>query len=481
MKKNKSFFKKYKNLLAGLALAVICTVAYDPFRLENTSGDNISNRYWPVAILKYHTFYLTPFNEELRTVMYAAIYNGPVWYPRSDLGIIVTSLPFFWAADVFGWIDSEWTHDKINRISRWNGIFLATGATIGLFLLFLKYASLPVSFLSALLFALTTWNWSLGAQGLSPQVAAVFFHVIGFHLLWLISQDKKKRHLIILGIALGLVHGLIWDIRPSDLYLWAPSFLIIWQSRLIIVYLCSFFAVTLPQIYFYIVYYGHWMGWRGYLSSMYQVKAYDPAKILEGFPGVLFSPNRGAIVFFPLLFLIPYFWYKFIPSLPIKSILGKALLLKLPTLKNSLILGIPESVGVVMALGSIAYFISLCCIPFWHCTWSYGVRYLYDFQAYLWIVVPFVLKEIWKWYKGKKLFLPRWALGLFIWCLIQGAGIHWLGHNNFDIYVWNSKSDEDESIKAWRFDDLMIVDTWRAGSNANRWNNALERLLQYGF
>ena len=58
-------------------LALTCIIAYDPTRMDNSSDDSISSRYWPVAILKHHTWKLNPFKEEeFKDVAFSALFYG---------------------------------------------------------------------------------------------------------------------------------------------------------------------------------------------------------------------------------------------------------------------------------------------------------------------------------------------------------------------------------------------------------------------
>src|SRR5262249_50680956 len=158
------------------ALIAICTIAYDYSRFENTSGDTISTRYWPVAILKYHTYTLNPFRTDLvqrdgQPVAYAAVFfpNGD-WMPRVTWGMAAFTLPVYAVVD---WIDlggEVWTHNRISRVSRWNGVVMATLTVVLLYFLLCRFVIPGVAFASSILFALGTWTWSMGAQGQTSQM-----------------------------------------------------------------------------------------------------------------------------------------------------------------------------------------------------------------------------------------------------------------------------------------------------------------------
>src|SRR4051812_2019985 len=100
--------------LFAMVLTVTCFFAYDPWRFENTSGDNISARYWPVAIIKHHSVMMTPFKKDLQGVDYAAIYlNNGDWLPRVNWGLAVFAVPFYETLDLLNVGGKDWTHNRI--------------------------------------------------------------------------------------------------------------------------------------------------------------------------------------------------------------------------------------------------------------------------------------------------------------------------------------------------------------------------------
>jgi hypothetical protein len=464
----------------ALLLAVASFVAYDPTRLDNTSGDNISNKYWPVAILKHGTFEMTPFKGDLKGVDYAAIYEPDGrWLPRIDMGMILFSVPFYEFADLFGIYGGEWTHDRISHVARLNSLALAVAAVVLMFFFLLKFVDPEAAFVSALIFAFGSWNWSLGPQGINPQTVVVFLHLVSFFVFWSFCHERRDRPATLQAVALGILHGLVWSVRVSNIFLLVPFGLVIWERKRVLPYLtalgatCALNAATLYAMF------GHWMGFRGVFAAQ---SAQFQANVFEGLFGLLFSPNRGAIVFFPVFLLVPFLWWKLMPPVRVKHALSRALSFKAPqSATKPHRSGFPESLSRAFALGAVFYFISFACLTYWHCTWSFGARYYYDFLPYLWPPIALGVQEALQWFRGRKSQLSGWVVALLAVFSLQGVLVHGLGHRNFDIYVWNSHG-EVNAQRAWNFDDWMMKELWNVGSNARRWEGgALDRLRRYGF
>src|SRR5262249_14495196 len=159
--------------------------------------------------------------------------------------------------------------------------------------------------------------------------------------------------------------------------LFAPiGLLLLERPRALVPYLLPFGAGVSATAVIYQSVYGNWLGFYGVLTRGVSVYRENP---LPGAVGLLFSPNYGAIVFFPLLLLVPYLWHKFMP---------------VPSLSQSVIRAFSgtfdpattrmQRFSLVLALGSAAYLVSLAFLDFWHGSWAYGPRYLYDLQPYVW-------------------------------------------------------------------------------------------------
>lgn len=468
-------------ILAGI-LALACTVVYDYQRFENTSGDTISARYWPVSILKHHTLTLNPFKKDLEGVAYASLYLGDTWLPRADAGMLPATLPFYALMDLLNVGGEDWTHDRISQVSRWNAIVLATASVLILFFFLARLVPVPIAFISATLFAFGTWQWSLGAQGLSSQTVAVFILVLTLPVMWNCCTKNRNQDLVFLA----LLNVWLWSTRPSDIPLVAPAILFLLAKKRLQPYLLvaglSAALVCLGQD----VVYGTPGGWRFLLRN--SSLAFSPNdqtwdwNFLPGFFGLLFSPNRGAIVFFPLLLLVPYLWFKLGPWTEFQGLIRDAFRLRLLAgwRNDQQKLKIRVSFSLILICGSVLYFLSIAVVTFWHSTWSYGPRYLYDLLPWVW---PFLTLAFWKLLTAKKKserLLPSWLLPVMILFALQGVVVHWLGHRNFDIYVWNFKRHTD-SARAWDYKDFMMIDVWNAGQNTPRWPDALQRLKRLGF
>lgn len=473
---------RFRNLFVCIFL-IITFFVYDPWRFENTSGDTISARYWPVSILKYDTFTLNPWKDELADVSYFAINRKTTGdlLPRNGYGMAPLTVPFYFVVDAFDLGGTEWTHNRISHVARWNGIFLALFSLFLLYLLLAKFAPWGIALASTALFAFGTWHLSLGAQGLHPQSSCVFLHIASFFCLWELCTSRDQKRTLFAAAGLAFFHAWVWSIRPQDVFLMAPAFLIVLEKRRAFIYLSVIAAILFPLTLSYMREYYSPLGFYGVVNTASAGVKNWQLNGFKGFLGLLFSPNRGAIVFFPLLFIIPFLWKKLVPDMNLKNLFGECLKLKFSPLSGSSKYGIPENFAGVLVLSSVAYFISLCFIVFWHNTWSYGARFLYDFQPFLWPFVTVLIWELWKWIRTRRSALHGVVHVLVVYCMLQGIFVHVLGHRNNDLYVWNSKFGNVGDDEAWNFNDLMLVDVWKAGSNKGRWDDALKRLHEKGY
>jgi hypothetical protein len=116
---------------AAILIVIVSALAYEPLKMENTSGDTIGGRLLPVAVLRDQSLLLNRFRERYQKVRFAYMLNpngdAVARYPAP---ILFFSLPVFALVDPF--ID-EWSIETINRVSRWNGFLLAILANLFLF------------------------------------------------------------------------------------------------------------------------------------------------------------------------------------------------------------------------------------------------------------------------------------------------------------------------------------------------------------
>jgi len=466
-------------LLIGLSL-----FAYDLNRLENTSGDTISNRYLPAAILKHHTITLNAFRAGLEGVRYLALQDNRTgdYLPRSHWGIAVVTVPFYAIVDLLDLGGSTWDDQRISRVSRWNAIFLAISTTLLIYLLLTRFLSLNAAFAASLVFAFGTWHWSLGAQGLSSQIISVFIVSGAMNLTWLATTSPARNRLQrLFPVLLALSHALMWSNRPQDIFLLLPMVLLLRNPKQVLAYALTFAALIYPLSLLYQQHYGGPLGWISALALPPNVPEVTyRAEFYLGFLGLLFSPNRGAITFFPLLLLVPLIWMRMMPEMGFSALARSVTRLRLPKLEASSVSGVPGPLAQAWGLGAILYLAHISFVDFWHSTWSYGARYLYDVLPLIWPAVGVAFGEVEKYLKGAKSKLRRWQVTIIIAASIQGFLIHWLGHRNFDIYVWNFPAQVDEA-RAWNLKDFMLIEVWKAGSNSQRHPDARRRLIDYGY
>jgi hypothetical protein len=182
---------------------------------------------------------------------------------------------------------------------------------------------------------------------------------------------------------------------------------------------------------------------------------------LPGFLGFLFSPNRGAILFWPLFFCgMPYGAAHFRRTL-------------LPHIRRAKGFSTREwTLETAILVGAAAYFVQLCFVDFWFAEWSFGPRYLYELSVAIALATAWCAQHA-----GR---LGKAAIGF---ALVWSIGIHGAGALLFDPYVWHSASATATRERLWNFDDLLIADTFEAGLVTQRPNQkrALDRLKRLGY
>ena len=460
------------SVLGALLLALACLVLYEPGGFENTSGDNISIRYLGVSILKHGTIMLDPVKKDLEGVRFAAIYlsNGS-WVPRTSFGLIPLVVPVFAVADWTHLYGSEWTHDRISRVARVTGIVWATATVVCLYLFLLRLVPPPAALLSALMFATGTWNWSMGALGAGLQVGTILLLTLNLHATWRLCTSRTRGEAEIAALLLGALHAWVLSVRPQDVFLLVPIGLLVFERRVLLPYAIPFVGALTLVGALQRVYYLNWMGMYGVINGgpLYR-------NTFSGVAGLLASPNYGAVVFFPLLFLVPYLWWRLMrPASPV------ALARAAWAGRVDAAISPMERFSLVLAIGSVLYFLSTASLDFWHGAWAYGPRYLYDLQPYAWVSIGLGTAALLDRSGRVRPRLGPIVSALFVWCALQGTVIHGLGFRNFDMFIWNQAHVPMTDAATWETKDWVIADTWRAGSSEGRWPDALHRLQKEGF
>lgn len=468
----------------GAILVLIGLLAYDPARPENTSGETISARYWPIAVLKHGEFRLNYALKELSGVAYSGILmpDGDL-LPRVDLGIAAFSFPIYTLADWLGLGGNDWDATRINRVARWNGLALTLISLLLLYALGCRFATPVVSFVSTGVFALGTYSWSVGPQGLSPQTATVVNWLIAMHILWKVTQTKAGLRVSGYALALGLLTGLAWATEPRGAVLLVPALVSLIGRRSLRPYFGGIsLSVGTTLLLNHHFFRGNWLGWR----SLVETPSGVSGDVFSALLGLLLSPNRGALVFFPLLLLTPWLWRRYMPPLQVRKALRDLLAFRIPAAAGLRVHGITPAFSRALAAGAVTYLLLIARRPDWHANWSYGPRYLYEIQPLVWpaITVGFSrLGQDWAAFRQarRKPTVPRWAQILLVAGSLLGIGVHALGHLNYDLYVWNFGHGEIRNEDAWDTQDAMIPAVWEAGSNRDRRTDALTRLKDYGY
>jgi hypothetical protein len=294
-------------------------------------------------------------------------------------------------------------------------------------------------------------------------------NALGFFLYSRLFETKAGR---LTAIFLGFLFGLVFIIRPL-----AAIFLLGMAFFLPRIELIQRFAIGATislwlGIRTNIALYGTWRGPTGYAEVIGETATFH-TDAAQAFFSLLFSPNRGALVFFPLLFfLLPLLLRHQRFGLGWAKLLERIRRLDWTVDRKDR----DQAVFQIAILGTALYLIALSFVNYWHGSWGYGPRYLHDIQIAVWFPLSLFFYRTWKSTTNQR--GMKAAMGIAaVWSIF----LHGLGHRNFTLYVWNQEVRPHGFQSAWNTQNLQIVRTWNAGPSAKRVMSSKDRLERLGY
>jgi hypothetical protein len=287
--------------------AFIISLAVLPFFLAplhswnmGPAGDTVPAELMPIAILHNHSL---DFNQLLEQHPSQGDRNNLPYWLTLRYGKVVSfyplvpglmNLPVYWVADERGYDLYRYRY-ILSHITSSLICALATG------FMFLSLDAIcsrrRVAIAFAFIFALGTEVWSEGSRGMWQHGSSILLLAAALAII----VRKWKRGIPLAGVLLGLA---IWN-RPTNVLIVAPLalYVVLTYRRQIASFVCAMAVPLLFMAIYSYLYLGSVMylgQGRSMVDDVSSPGGYLRGRFGEGLSGLLFSPNRGMLVFDPI-------------------------------------------------------------------------------------------------------------------------------------------------------------------------------------
>ena len=385
-----------------LILFFVALLIYNAnFRAIGT-GDSIPTSLIPIVLLTRGNIVMNEFNK-----YYSGPSGTPYFFHETKFGYLPTYplatgilltpfyiIPVYWLAANNPTI-SDWVHFARNAEKISASVITAVSAALFYLLAIQLGASFRAAFVVSLSYAFASEAWSTSSQALWQHGPGIFFMLLAGSLALRQMENPTTRRAIFLGLACGVAVA----IRPTNILF--IFLLYLWMIKKCPLY---FTAYTVPAAilaslllgYNYIVF--------GSVRGRYTGPFNMP--VLDGLKGLLFSPGRGLLLYFPLALFGPlgfcYAMHNRVRYMSFYSVLMAFVVLQVVLVSK------------------------------WHMWWggwSFGPRMLTEIQPMLLLLsLPFFALPINKYKKWIGFYI------LLIWCL----SVQFVGASIFPAGNWNS-------------------------------------------
>lgn len=304
-----------------------------------------------------------------------------------------------------------------------------------------------VALVTALVLAFCTSMWSINSQALWQHGIIAFLFSILFLLIVRNERTENFRTYILLGIC----SALLAFARPADLFLALPALVYVAGKRRedLAAFCIAALATALPIVLYNEMAAGNLFGGYGSLLSQF---SFDTSA-LAGLAGVLISPNRGLLVFTPLVLLcIPGF-------LRIKT-----------GISNPALQRVFYTFGIVFILEILVYGLFNC----WWGGTTYGPRFFSGSLPMIFILVGICLESVIPsgvpGDPGSGKIILAVIAGLVIWSVfVQVVGVFYYPNGNWNdipktiVPVGGETFKTTDTSRLWDTKDTQIFRTFGAG------------------
>jgi hypothetical protein len=267
-----------------------------------TTMDNLASRNLPGVLLKTHSFDLSKLPEFRKNVTpYSAIKIKNEVLSTFPLGTPLLAVPYFFVARRLSGIAHK------QYLYLWEKHFAAilVVASVCLFFAGLRRAFGERAAIGAsICMALATTVFSCAGQAMWSFTGELFFICVALYFI-LTGENRSWRN-----AAAGFCMGFALLCRPTAVVPALVLAVVIFMSnkRTAAVFVAALGIAATAVAFFHQLIYGTPVGGYGLMNSQ---SGFWDARFLEGLAGVLFSPSRGWILYYPYLLLIPLFLHSY--------------------------------------------------------------------------------------------------------------------------------------------------------------------------
>lgn len=427
--------KSHRTGLFAFGIFLISFLLYVPINIPSkyySGGDNLWTVPTAIMIVKNRTIDLSGLNEAMRMMPTSAVWIndmakdprlkriGQCYYNFFPIGSALVSIPFVLA-------DYRTLRKAANpiaeslRISRWSARVLAALSVSLLFVLLRQLQqSIPVSIFISGVFALATPHLSTHADTLWSHNVVLPF-LIG-SLCLLLADSERYCWLSALPL------GFSYLIRPDSVLAIAvfSLYMLLYRRRYFMLF--ASLGVIIATVF---LLWSH-ATYGGYLPPYYSGTRLSLSKFPIAAIGHLVSPNRGLLVFSPILFM---------------SLLGVGV----SFVRWTKVKPIFRFLSVLLVM----HWLMISMFPSWWAGFSYGPR-LFCSILPVWMVlfIPAIemLRNVSRW----KTFVFSSILAMvLLWSLF----VQFRGVSDMRVHEWNAwptNIDLDQA-KIWNWHDMQIL------------------------
>lgn len=425
----------------ALKLVLLAFVIYNANMRSITSFDTNATRYLPISIIKEFDLDLDEFSFliSLPEGSAANINDTPYWVQEvgghylSTFPIMpaILSVPVYvvpvllgltdGSAAAIGYSQTEVVGTLLSKLSASAAVAISVGFT---FLTLCRLTSKRTALWIALLYAFATSSWALASQGLWQTSFSQPLLAISLYFLVVAREEHTERNLVFAGLAIALSVAS----RPPNVVFAVVLFAyVLHKYGRSARYFVIFPAITAILLVLYNLYYfGTLLG--GYTATGTTGNFGWPR--LDNLLGLLISPNRGVLIFSPVL-LFAFF------GLGITLYRREDLLLS------------------YIAGATILTILFYSTWRFWHGHFSYSYRHLVDILPAMVLFLP----AIWE-----RIFTHKWMIALFLILVAFSLSAQIIGTFFYpcDWYATPVSASIDPS-RFWDWNDMQIFRCLQSG------------------